>query len=41
MSQNITKIVKKGLLFNDFQWRKTMALPCSKKTISIIKMNNV
>ena len=27
--------------FNDFKRRKTIALSCSKKTISIIKRNNV
>ena len=40
MFQNITQIVKNKLFFNDTKWRR-MALSCSKKTISIIKSNNV
>ena len=41
MIQNITQIVKDKLFFNDSKDRMTMALPCSKKTISIIKRNNL
>ena len=40
MFQNITQIVKNKLFFYDFKRRKTMALCCSKKTISIIKRIN-
>ena len=33
------QIAKNKLLFNDSEWRKTLTLSCSKKSISVIKMN--
>ena len=37
----ITEILKTSCSFNDFKRRKSMALPCSKRSISIIKWNNI
>ena len=33
------QIAKNKLFFNDSEWRKTLTLSCSKKGISVIKMN--
>ena len=33
------QIAKNKLFFNDSEWRKTLTLSCSKKSISVIKMN--
>ena len=39
--QNITQIVKASYSFNDFKWKKTMALSCSQKTKITIKKNYI
>ena len=33
------QITKNKLFFNDSEWRKTLTLSCSKKSINVIKMN--